>query len=112
MTPEQREMVHEFVRATREAEGPHTLASIAAQLDRVEGAAKTVAEGLAAHILECIRYREQEHVESNSMNRRVTNLEAAHKVDPPPSVASLPPMRSEADSSHDLRTNMDKAANV
>jgi hypothetical protein len=76
---------------------------IGRQLDELRGAVTSVADGLFAHIKECSEHRESQKLKVASMYSRLESLEAGNAK----TIAPPPPIRSEADSSHDLHVTAD-----
>jgi hypothetical protein len=107
MSPDVEKLLVDFVtHANEEILGEHSTKNLHLKVDGLSKAVQTVAEGLSAHVQECTRHREAENIRERSTHERLVSLEAggAKTLAPP----SLPPMRSEADSSHDLHATADK----
>jgi hypothetical protein len=117
MTSEVEELVKAFVEAaSADRESGHTVAKLHTKVDDLRGAVAKVSDGLAAHMLECQHARESAALVAASTNLRLVTLEAKKgslKPPPPATIApSLPPIRSEADSSHELHATADKLTNA
>lgn len=112
MSPDVEKLLVDFVtKANEDLLGEHSTKNLHGKVDALHGAVRTVSEGLAEHVLDCVKHRESERQRAASTNARLVAVEAKgghSSPPPPPSVVPLPPMRSEADSSHDLRVTADK----
>jgi hypothetical protein len=102
--PDLDQQLREFLSVAKtELLGDHTIPKLHVKVDELSRTVRTVADGLTAHIQECVRTRESARALAASVDTRLVGLEAGKTRAP-----SLPPMRSREDSSHDLHAVADK----